>query len=55
MFLVENQKRCKILNVSRDIMLPCIAYNFFEYRMKIKFDQDPLTVEQNCDLTKCFV
>ena len=45
MFLVGNQREYLILSLSHYILLS-------EYRIGIKFDKDPLAVEQNNYLTK---
>ena len=51
MFLVENQREHLILNLSHCVLLSD-SIKLSEYRIGIKFDKDPLSVEQNKYLTK---
>ena len=59
MFLVGNQKEYLILNLNHYITAFLHSIKLSEYRIRIKFDKDPLAVEQNNYLTKiinvCFV
>ena len=52
MFLVGNQSEYKIVNISYYILLSYNSIKLSGYKMGIKFDKDPLGVEQNNDLTK---
>ena len=51
MFLVGNQREHLILNLSHYVLLSD-SIKLSEYRIGIKFDKDPLSVEQNKYLTK---
>ena len=51
-FIVRNQKKYLILNFRKYILLSYLALKFFGYRIGIKFNKDPLAVEQSNYLTK---
>ena len=51
-FLVGNQWKYLILNLSNYILLSYIAIKLSKYRTGIKFDKDPLAVEQNSYLSR---
>ena len=52
MFLVGNQRKNIILNLSQLYTAFLHSIKLFRYRMGIKLDKDPLAVEQNNYLTK---
>ena len=51
-FLVAHQKVCIILLIFSNILIFLYSIKFFGYKIEIKFDKDPLVVEQNKYATK---
>ena len=52
MFLVKNKREYILLNINHCMLLSWIALNFLNKKVKLKFNKDPLAVEQNNYATK---